>query len=368
MKELFNDIGKKKLLMILGGIVGLFIVVVIILLIYNGMIKKTSYKDIENKVLDASKKYYEANSSLLPKNENEEVSTTDSNLTAAGYLTSLSKLAKDKGVTCTATVTVTYNGGKYRYTPLLNCGDAYKTVTITNYIKEHESVVYTGDGLYELNGELVYRGEYPNNNITFAGNKWSIVKIENNKLVLILNVKGTKNVWDDRYNTDRVANDGINDYAVSRINEHLETLYNDETLFKKANKELLSLHNVYAGKRSKSDFYNDGSIEKSVVLENKYMSLLPLYDYINASLDDNCQSAETNSCANYNYLNKYNLTWWTATADNSTTYKSYRISTGGIIDAARDSGSGYIRPVIHLAKDALYLSGDGSVDKPYQVK
>ena len=49
--------------------------------------------------------------------------------------------------------------------------------------------------------------------------------------------------------------------------------------------------------------YNDGSIEKSSLLEKQYIGLLPLYDYINASIDTNCNSALTESCTNYNYLN-----------------------------------------------------------------
>ena len=175
-----KNMGKKKLLMITGGILGLLVLITIILLIYNAIFGKTSYKDIENKVLKAAQKYYSDNQSLLPQNEQEEVSTTDASLTAAGYLKNMNDLTKKmKGVTCSAKVVVSYAGGEYRYTPLLDCGTNYSTKLITSYIKEKETKVYSGEGLYDLNGELVYRGENPNNFVKFSGKMWRIVKMIN---------------------------------------------------------------------------------------------------------------------------------------------------------------------------------------------
>lgn len=364
-----KDLGKKKLYMIMGGIVGLVILIIIILLIYNAIFGKTSYKDIENKVLNAAKAYYSDNSTLLPKNETEEVTTTDAALTAAGYLKSMSELTKDmKGVTCTATVIVNYSGGEYRYTPLLDCGSAYSTKTLTTYIKDNETRVYTGAGLYDLNGELVYRGENPNNYVKFSNKIWRIVKIENDQVVLILNEKNERTVWDDRFNTERNRNDGINDYSVSRVYEKLTEIYKGNTLFNKDTKNMLTSYSLYTGKRYEKDAYNDGSIEKATFVENQYIGLLPLYDYINASVDTNCTSATTESCRNYNYLNHFDYNWWTLTADASNSYKAYRISSDGTISSMRANSNGYARPVIHLAKDALYAGGTGTATDPYTIK
>lgn len=364
-----KNLGKKKLLIIAGGIIAFVILIVIILLIYNAIFGKITYKDIENKILNASKEYYKEHSELLPKNENEEVTTTDTALTAAGYLDSMSELTKDMdGITCTATVIVSYAGGEYRYTPLLNCGDKYSTQTLVSYIKTNEKTVFTGEGLYELNSELVYRGENPNNYVSFSGKAWRIVKIANDKAVLILDEKFTRTIWDDRYNTDKDRSDGINNYSVSRIRESLNDLYQGDTLFKKETKNLVSVHTLYTGKRYETDNYNDGSIEKSEILDNQYLGLLPLYDYLNASIDDNCYSAITNSCSNYNYLNHYSYNWWTLTGDTSNTYKVYRISSNGTVSTLRASSNGYIRPVIYLAKDALYVSGNGTEQNPYTIK
>lgn len=364
-----KDLGKKKLLIIMGGIIGLVILITIILLIYNAVFGKTSYKDIENMILKATEKYYKDNSSLLPKSENEEVTITDSALTAAGYLKNMNELTKKmKNVSCKATVIVSYAGGEYRYTPLLDCGKDYSTKTLSSYISENEPKVYNGSGLYELNGELVYRGDKPNNYVKFSGKVWRIVKIENNQVVMILNDKGSKSIWDDRFNTERGRNDGINDYTVSRIYDTLNDMYNDDGYLSKSNKKLLAVHTLYTGKRYETDIYNDGSIEKSNNFENQYIGLLPMFDYINASIDSNCNAINTTSCLNYNYLSYYDYSWWTITADASNTHKVYRISNGGEIESTRAASSAYVKPVIYLAKDVLYSKGNGSESDPYIIK
>lgn len=365
-----KDLGKKKLLMIAGAIVGIVVLIIIILLIYHAINgSKTSYTDIENKVLAASKKYYNKNKELLPENDGLEVRIDDVTLTAAGYLKSMSSLTKNlNGASCSAEVVVRNVNGNYRYTPLLNCGEEYSSKTLASYINDNVSKVYTGEGLYELNGELVYRGEAPNNYVKISGKTYRIVKVVDNEVVLISNEKIEKDVWDDRYNVDRTMNDGINDYPVSRIYEKLNTLYNDNKIVSANDKSLLASHTLYIGKRNSSDNYNDGSIEKSQYFENQYVGLLPLYDYINASVDENCQSADNNSCANYNYLNYYDYNWWTITADASNSFRVYRVSSTGEVDISKASSNGYIRPVIYLAKDVLYVSGTGTIADPFIIK
>jgi len=365
-----KGLGKNKLLKIAIGIIVLVIVIVIALLIFHSITGgKTSYSDIENKVLKAAKKYYSENENLLPQSDNEQISIDDVSLTSLGYLDNMADLVKDKdGVTCSAQVIISYNNGTYRYTPLLDCGDAYKSQTFASYIENNVDRVYTGTGLYDLNGEYVYRGEDPNNYIKFSGHIYRIVKISDGKAVLILNEKYQRNVWDDRYNSVRDRNDGINDYSVSRVKDVLDEIYNGTDLISSDNKSLLAKHALYIGKRNETDNYNDGSIEMSEYLENQYIGMLPLYDYINASIDSGCNSSLTDSCSNYNYLNHYSYNWWTITADASNTYRVYRISVDGVMETARASSNGYIRPVIYLVDDALYVSGTGTIDDPYIVK
>ena len=365
-----NSSERKKLLKIAIGIVAAVIVIIIVLLIFHAITgNKNGYSDIENKVLKAAQKYYGDNKDLLPQKENEQISIDDISLTSLGYLKNMADLVKDKeNVTCSAKVIISYNNATYRYTPLLDCGDAYKSQTLASYIESKEARVYSGDGLYDLNGEYVYRGENPNNYLKFANHMYRIVKFSNNKAVLILNERYERVVWDDRFNANVERNDGINDYKVSRVKELLDKVYADDLLIDKNNKALLSSHDLYMGKRNEADNYNDGSIEQSEVISNQYIGLLPLYDYINASTDTNCNSALTPSCSNYNYLNNYDYNWWTITGNAGNTHQVYRIDDNGEIDNTRGASFGYARPVIYLVDDALYVSGNGTFDNPYIVK
>lgn len=354
---------KKKLLIIAGALVGLVVLIIIILLVFHALTKKSmTYAKLEEEVVTATKKYYNDNKTLLPTDGNQ-VSITDTALTTAGYLKSMSDLTKSLKVACTAKVYVTNNSNKYRYTPILDCGEKYSTKTLTGYIQS-KGTVTTGDGLYQLNGELVFRGEKPNNYIKLSGKMYRIVKIVDNKALLIYDEKTETFVWDNRYNIERQFNDGINDYEVSRIYETVTSF--DQ--IKEEDQNLLAKQTLYIGKRGIDDLYNDGSIEKANIIQNQKYGLLPLYDYINASIDENCISAKTRSCSNYNYLNKYNHSWWTITADINSTYKVYRVADNGSINLISASTNGYLRPTVLLESDVLYASGDGSFEKPYIVK
>ena len=365
-----RDSEKKKLFKIAIGIIAAVVVIIIALLIFHAITgNKRGYKDIENKVLKAAQKYYKENENLLPQNDSEQISIDDVSLTSLGYLDNMADLIKDKeGVTCSAKVIITYNNSSYRYTPLLDCGDAYKSQTLSSYIENNEKRVFSGTGLYDLNGEFVYRGENPNNYIKFSGHMYRIVKITNGHAVLILDDKLQRSKWDDRYNAIRNKNDGINDYSVSRAREALDSLFADNNPVSSKNKSLLSLFTLYTGKRNEADNYNDGSIEQSEIIEKQYVGLLPLYDYINASIDNGCNSALTDSCSNYNYLNYFDYNWWTITADSTNTYRVFRVSVDGQIENSRASSKGYLRPVIMLVDDVLYVSGNGTFDNPYIVK
>ena len=281
----------------------------------------------------------------------------------------MSELTKKmKNVKCSANVMVSYANGDYRYTPILDCGKDYRSQTFAKYLQENVNLVTSGQGLHQLNGELVYRGENPNNYVKFAGKMWRIVKISNDKVVLILNDKYTKSVFDDRFNTERNRNDGINDYSVSRIYENLTSIYQGTELFDEKAKTKLSSYTLYLGKRTEDATVNDGSIEKLRVLENQYIGLLPLYDYINTSIDSNCTSATTNSCSNYNYLSNYGYNWWLQTTDSVTSYKVFRVLSEGTVDLTKANVNGVIRPVVHLATDVLYDSGNGTLESPYIIK
>ena len=103
-----------------------------------------------------------------------------------------------------------------------------------------------------------------------------------------------------------------------------------------------------------------------MVLENQFIGLLQMNDFLNASLDVNCTNTNNPSCSNYNYLSKYKYNWWTITASSANSYRVFRISSNAEVTLA--SSSGYLRPVLYLTDDAIYVSGDGTKENPYIVK
>ncbi len=369
MKDLIKNINKKKLLIICGAIIGVVVLIIIALLLYNAFFTKSSYQSVEDKLVVAAKKYYNDNERLLPKSINEEANVNSATLISNGYIKSLEKLVPDK-INCTATVSVTNINNNYRYTPQLKCGTTYETKLLSDYIKAVTPTVISGQGLYELNGELVYRGENPNNNVRFANGEWKIVKIEDNHIMLISNEKVLKSNWDNRFNTEKNSPTGINDYSLSRVNDYLTNLYNSDSLFNITEKSLIISHDLAVGKRDKESESNDGSIEKTEIVANKFIGLLPFYDFINASLDEKCNSGITQSCSNYNYLTntKERYSWWTMTGLSSDTYSVYKIGSTGRIEYSRPSSSAYMRPVIYLTKGAIYVGGNGTIDNPYILK
>ena len=371
-----KNLGKDKLIKIAIGIIAAVVVIIIILLLFHALMgkKKNSYAKIEDKILKAAQKYYSENENLLPQKENEQITIDDVSLTSLGYLDNMADMLKDmENVTCSAKVIISYNNNDYRYTPMLDCGDAYKTQTLASYLEKNEPRVYSGDGLYDLNGEYVYRGENPNNYVMFSDHWYRIVKISDGKIGMIYDDNYYRFPWDDRYNIDVDQTTGINDYTISRMYPLLLGIYENTVddiyqIFDEYDKELISLHDLYIGRRYDNDNYNDGSIEKSEIVENEYIGLLPLYDYINASIDNNCNSAETYSCANYNYLNHYTVPWWTLTANAGNTFKVFTINADGAIFSKKAIETANVRPVIYLVNDAIYVSGDGTYDNPYIVK
>ena len=172
----------------------------------------------------------------------------------------------------------------------------------------------------------------------------------------------------NRYNNEKKSKIGINNYELSRARDYVNNLYKENTLFTDEEKLLISNYNLYIGKRSLNDEDKTGLTEKEKILENQYIGLLPAYDYINASIDPTCKSVNTESCNNYNYLATYDNSWWLLTGVKDNTYEAYKIEGGRTLYSSKSSTKARIKPVIALIKDTLYVSGDGSKEKPYKIK
>lgn len=368
MKEMLEKIDTKKMIYIVIALVAIIIIFWLFNFIGNKMFSKSSYEDVEDIMKDAAIEYYDDNDNQLPKEIGNSVEVDIADLTSGKYMKEISKYTKKKNVTCDGVVKVTNVNGNYRYNPMLDCGDDYQTITLANYIKDNTKVVESGSGLYSQNNNLVYRGDDANNYAKMGEKNFRIIKIEENKVVLIYTDKLVNMTWDDRYNIDKNSKIGINDYSVSRIKEYLDEIYDNDTLFTENEKLLLSNHNVLTGKRKEDETDKNNAKEGSNTLENQYLGLITVSDFLNVSLDSNCNSSTSVSCVNYNYLMDFDYSYWTITADSETSYKAFKIDSSiGSTLAYTNSSSG-VQPVIYLVEDAVYVSGDGSLDNPYTFR
>lgn len=367
MKDKFKEVDKKKFIIIIGGLLLLVVIALGGALVYNKFFSKSSYDEVLNNMKMAAIQYYEDRGNKLPASENSSVTVSDTELVNTGLMKSVNDQLKTRGYTCDGEVIVTNINGNYRYNPILDCGDEYQTITLNDYIDENVSIVKEGNGLYKLDDALVYRGDNVNNYVKLAGKVYRIVKIVDDHIVIILTDKADSVNWDNRYNIDKNNNVGINDYTVSRMREHLENLYKENSLLTDKAKLLVTNYDLQIGTRTSNDTDKTGALENAVVLENQYIGLLPVYDFLNASIDENCTSTSSKSCVNYNYLAKYKNSWWTTTAVEGNTYSVFKISNG-TVTIGNASSNAYLRPVLYLASDAIYVSGDGSNSSPFIIK
>lgn len=349
----------KKLGLIFGIIIGIFLIIIIIKLVTGG---KLEYTAIEDKMLTAAKKYYQENSNELPEVSGNTTTIETSKLVEKNYLKDLSKLVKNKNDNCSGSITVTNNNGYYLYSANLDCGDSYKTKKFNTMLTSN--IVTSGDGLYNYNGTYIYRGETVNNYVSYAGKTWLILRINSDGSIRMLETtKRDTVVWDDRYNSSRQSNTGINDFNVSRIKDSINYIY--QTEFTDNDKSYIFNQNLCIGKRNEADPGFDGTIECSNTVPNQPLGLLQVNEFSIASIDSGCKNITDPECTNYNYLVGLS-SYWTLTADANNTYKVYKISGNPFSSTA--SSSSRIRLVVNINPNVNYVSGDGTSQNPYIFK
>lgn len=363
-----NDEKKKmiRLLALLLGVVIIFILVMFLLTSCTGGNK--TYEEIETIMVEAAESYFADHEESLPKKDGGTQTIDASVLSAEGYMNDLSKYNSE---TCTGTVKVKKSGSTYSYTPNLNCGDSYTSAELSDKIKDDNKIVSSGYGLYNKNGNYVFRGETVNNYVQLDNALWRVVKITSSgNTVLILDEPLAMTApYDNRYNETSNYKSGINNYSTSRLKEALLEEYNKEESFLSDNdKAKTENFNLCVGSRGTTETGVEQAVECKNVEQNQKVGLLTAADYMNASIDTGCTTASSKNCQNYNYLNGPKKEWWTSTPSTTNTYSAYMISINNGIRETATYNYAAIRPVIYLSSNVLYKSGTGTEEDPYIVK
>ncbi len=371
LKSIWNnmsDMSKSLIKILLGivcGLLALFMVVLIVRLFRGGT---DNYTKIENTMKKAAEKYYKDNKGELPEIGEEATVTTEA-LANGEYMKPLSDFVK-KNMTCSGNVTVVNNNRDYTYIPYLDCEGDYTTKVLADTIISSNPLVDEGSGLYlDEEDNYIFRGEYVNNYVTFAELTWRVLKVEADgtvRLFLTTPVKKHKNsTWDDRYNTERESNVGINDYSVSRVREKLNIIYNDDSVFSEEEKALIKPQILCVGARSEDSTDLSDVEECSDTVEGDYLGLLQVNEYLQVSIDENCDSTLNHSCSNYNFLADIGKSYWTITPVAEDTYHNYRISKYPFV--ARTTSTSNLMFTINITGKTTITDGDGSKENPYVI-
>ncbi len=372
----------KMIKLFLIAVVAVVVIILIGYLVTGSSKSNYSYSDLEDEMVEATKSYFNDNKSKLPS-KNQSVYITNETLANNGYMKPIDKYMKNE--TCTGRVVVKNISNSYDYTAYLDCGDSYKTRELYKEIVNKDKIVTSGYGLYNINGEYVYRGQYVNNYVKFKEKDtvWRILKVVNSSEVVLVSdtITNSSYSWDDRYNSSMENQTGINVYKNSDISTHLDRLYdgkfassdeedyaeysNEEVYFNKNIKSKLKKYNACVGTRAEEETTKDGSTECQTKYETK-MSLLSVYDYLNASIDPGCTKSISPECQNYNYLSEED-SFWLANGVSTDSSKVYYVSAGSI-DVDNAYSNNYIRTVIHLNDNVMIESGKGTKSNPYIIR
>lgn len=380
-KEVVQDEFRKKMMFLFIIVFALLIAVLVIGFVISLFTKKDyTYFDLEDVMQDSAISYFKDNPKKLPKSEDEIVEITTSSLISEKYMKEMDHYIKNGK--CSGKVSVSkIDKNNYKYYPYLSCGTEYTTKKLADQLKD-KKVVTEGFGIYHMNGEYVYRGSNVNNYLKFEDSDrlFRIVKIDKNDEIVIIDDSSSKNrfVFDERYNTSSESTTGINTFKNSNISEVLEKLYQfkfteeeergdyfeEDKLFTKEDKKLLVKFKSCVGARGENDTSKNGSSECQTTYETN-LSLLPVYDFLNASLDINCTSTIKPDCQNYNYL-KEDYSYWLLNGSLEVSDRVYVASDSITKREAYDDG--YVRAVAHLLGDTRIKSGTGTKNKPYIIR
>ena len=366
MIDFIKGLSKKTILTVIGIIIVIIIVFLLLNIIGTKLFSKKDYNEIRRIMESAAMNYVDDNSDKYEIDEKSEVKIEVKKLIDNKYMKEIEKYTKNKKEKCDGEVIVTNTNDEYKYTAMLNCNKNIEDKTISKYIEDNEPIVENGNGLYKIDEKLVYRGDNVNNYLSFDEKIWRIIRIEDEKLVLISTEESERFEWDDRYNISYESEVGINDYNVSRIKETLQQEYDENRIVTEDNKKFLTKYSIPIGSRSTNETTTNNSVESNKLLDNQIVGLIAAGDYLQASTDSNCNTTTSVSCINYNYLASFENDYWTITADKDTTYYIYEVNKG--LNLTYADAALTIKPVVMLGKNTAYAGGNGSENNPYEIR
>ncbi len=227
-------------------------------------------------------------------------------------------------------------------------------------------VVSSGDGLYEdeyEEGRYIYKGADPDNYITFSGETWRIISVENDGTIKIMRSESIGNRAWDSSNSNNWARPAT-----------LNTYLNEEYLPTLSDSDKVVSHNFSIGTVT----YNNEDLATQInnedeILWNGKVGLITVSEYLRANPNvgqcGNLSLNNTNSeiCATTNWITPPNGYLWLISFTLRGNSFNYRLQNDGWVgDSSHSNASNGIAPALYLSSD-IALSGAGTQSDPYQI-
>ena len=234
-------------------------------------------------------------------------------------------------------------------------------------------VVTSGDGLYAdeyEDGRYIYKGANPNNYITFSGETWRIISVENDGAIKIMRSESIGNrAWDTTGGAY-----GSNNWARPA---DLNTYLNEEYLPTLSDSDKVVSHNFSIGAVTwDNNDLADQIADENGTTWNGNVGLITVSEYLRANT--NTEQCGTYSLNDDNYLTCKTTDWmysavpsdgymWTISPLASISNSVFTVNSGGSVGSnyASNASRGVV-PVLYLSSD-ITLSGMGEPGDPYVI-
>lgn len=227
--------------------------------------------------------------------------------------------------------------------------------------------VTTGDGIYAdeyESGRYVYKGANPNNYITFSGQEWRILSVEDDGMLKLVK---------NGYVGDRVF-DGTSSNNWSRPAD-INTYLNGEYLESLSDKDKIVAHNWNIGSVVNNNSDLAGQItDESSVTSNDKVGMITASEYIrsnsNISQCGNFSAVGKYYCSSTTYMQSYISYYgylWTISPVKDTTDSMVVVTRSNSLSSyAVNKKASYV-PAIYLSSSTM-LTGEGTKDNPYVIE
>ena len=207
--------------------------------------------------------------------------------------------------------------------------------TFGDSIVKDSNIVMSGDGLYKVSGNYIYKGEKANNYLKYSNLMWRIVEIYEDGTVSA--------VLDDNLNV-MSYDQKITSYIKSDLNGYLNNVF-----IKHLNTKYLTNSTICLNEVSDLASYKCDKTDK----ENYKVKLIDVGEYLNSMVE------EKTYISNEDVDNSI----WTS----SYSSKGFWTIEGINLNQCNADEAFYIKPVVTFKSSVKLLSGKGTIEEPFAI-